>query len=137
MDKQDSSKSSPLPVLPIALGIVGGLVTAVVLLFLVYLLRKKYRAKRTLKWQELGVDYSQVQNTKRRKPRGLQRQKTIEFELPVAPKLVTTQLQVNHDSYDATGKAFEVLSRRVQPVAFGEAIGGISSFGMVSCYCCT
>ena len=96
----DTGSSSHLPII---LGVTGGVLFVVMLLIYILWYRRQLKAKRTLKWKELGLDSPPAKGTTQRRFK-LQRQKTIEFELPIAPKFITTLPQVNYDRYDSIGK---------------------------------
>ena len=108
MDKHSTSNSNAgSSYLPIILGVIGGVLLVAVILILIFWYKRKSAAKRTLKWKQLGLDCPPGKRSNQKKFR-LQRQKTIEFELPTAPRLVTTSPQINYDRYDSTGKSFLV-----------------------------
>ena len=89
--------------LPVVLGVAGGIFFVIIVLCIIMWYKRHSKAKRTLKWKELGLDSPPDKASSQRRLR-LQRQKTIEFELPRPPKLVTTSPQVNYERYDSTGK---------------------------------
>ena len=108
MEKQATADSGSSSYLPIILGVVGGILLVVIILILIFWYKRQSQAKRTLKWKELGLDSPPAKGTTQRRFK-LQRQKTIEFELPIAPKFITTLPQVNYDRYDSIGKIHRFL----------------------------
>ena len=108
MEKQATADSGSSSYLPIILGVIGGILFVVIILIYLFWYRRQSQAKRTLKWKELGLDSPPDKGTTQRRFK-LQRQKTIEFELPIAPKFITTLPQVNYDRYDSIGKTHRFL----------------------------
>ena len=104
IEKHLTSNSGSSSYLPIILGVIGGVLLVAIILILLFWYKRTSKAKRTLKWKQLGLDSPPGKRPNKKKFK-LQRQKTIEFELPTAPRLVATLPQVNYDRYDSTGKS--------------------------------
>ena len=92
LEKHSTSTTESSSYLPIILGVIGGVLLVAIIIILLFWYKRTSKAKRT-------------PGKRPNKKFKLQRQKTIEFELPTAPRLLATLPQVNYDRYDSTGKS--------------------------------